>query len=1311
MKSDETKIFRRKKMKTKRVLALFIALTMALVILPIAQLTTVYATGTVPWVSGDSTTADRAKLLTSIDTLRTNLNAMTQGSQTLADFTFISGKIARILDEASAFVYAEGGDVPVPNWVVYEWWYGTGTNPAPYFCYMQKMKAFLDGITSTNLSSATAAGDTSIYTNYSRVNTQIANLQALYNSMTSGTTAGTYPAGTVSYVLNTLNQTIAARDDLTVQTNCTGYNTLLLNYYNVLQWSILSQGGVRNLRLTEDDIPPSQMSVVGSGTITLSPKVVVGNDASLNVSIDNGTCLGLTPAPTSSDTVAGALPLTLQVETANVVGTITQAGNATVVVTAAGMAGSPITLNVSVANNDTAAQVASKIKNAMTGNTTINAFFNISLAGITVPTEQAKIFDGDFSTNTNFNVSGTYPGTSVVVDLGNTYDIDKVSFVNDGNNSNAPATFTISVSTDGITYFDNAYSQVKSTPTMLNFTATGRPGTKTSNGAYIYGDFQLLKTYSNIRYVKVNFILGQNGTVNGLSELRVKKSNYLKSAGLSSKAYDTFDNGSNDAAKLALNKFYTLAPSTSATTLIKKIADTNDTTLNVSVDNGTCAGLTVAPTSTNTTLGVMNTTSQVETFTVAGTITTAGNAQVVVTAAEIPGGQLTLSVPVLVGDTASIVANKIRNAIRSAAVMDNTGVDSANGWASGWSSDKLTYTTSVDPDLRYLPTYIRTDSYVTSSGSMFYYNPSTASTPHNIISYRKLSTPIDLSKDATYYVYYSFFNTDNYGGYGCGIYVGNDITLWSGSGSASQLTFGGTTSNATNGNYGSSNLTSVLVKIDARSTGLDTVSAKFNMHGVGEAPAAINTTSWDVVKTANLSSSEQYIGIRGNVTQPDKYFWVTDIGYGAIAATSANVAETNIKINELKSINLITTPQYSVPDSVTYTSSNPLVAEIQVDGISVRGVGEGRAVITGTINGSIVSKAYVNVLGYKALDSFNSDPDTTMLKNIANTSTSGFSSGWFGEINAGKTGVDTSVNVDDRVVIKTLGGKQVAFFKPGLDALVPFKAYRNLSESIDFSKDGAYQVNLTWAHNESYGVVSSQFEVGPNIYLKLNPGSPTTSKTFEAAFKGDNDLSFTPQKSAVNTYANGNWQYVDIKIKTSATASDEVIVSVYELNSVNFMQDAPTSIAANSTPKWSYTFTQNSNAVVNYVGLNGAIRQATEMFEAFTDLSCEKLPLVSQKAAMVVDTNGNKSIKATYTNNTANTYNYKLIYVTYVDGRVNSISNKTLTISPNSTTDISTDALTLSGPSYKLKCYVWDDLDGLKPIFADVSFDKNGNIQ
>lgn len=52
---------------------------------------------------------------------------------------------------------------------------------------------------------------------------------------------------------------------------------------------------------------------------------------------------------------------TRQVETVEVVGTITQAGNATVIVTAAGMTNSPKTKNVAVAEDDDADTIATKI--------------------------------------------------------------------------------------------------------------------------------------------------------------------------------------------------------------------------------------------------------------------------------------------------------------------------------------------------------------------------------------------------------------------------------------------------------------------------------------------------------------------------------------------------------------------------------------------------------------------------------------------------------------------------------------------------------------------------------------------------------------------------------------------------------------------------------------------------------------------------------------------------------------------------------------------------------------------------------------
>jgi hypothetical protein len=56
-------------------------------------------------------------------------------------------------------------------------------------------------------------------------------------------------------------------------------------------------------------------------------------------------------------------------------------------------------------------------------------------------------------------------------------------------------------------------------------------------------------------------------------------------------------------------------------------------------------------------------TAQVETATAAGTITASGNASVTITSAGMTGSPLTISVPVVLGDTASVWAGKVRTAL------------------------------------------------------------------------------------------------------------------------------------------------------------------------------------------------------------------------------------------------------------------------------------------------------------------------------------------------------------------------------------------------------------------------------------------------------------------------------------------------------------------------------------------------------------------------------------------------------------------------------------------------------------------------
>lgn len=126
-----------------------------------------------------------------------------------------------------------------------------------------------------------------------------------------------------------------------------------------------------------------------------------------------GTLTG-TAAPTSG---------VLQVETATVVGTITLAGNATVVVTAAGMTGSPITVQVAVALNDTATQVADKIRAALTAHATIGAFFTFSgataaivcTAKVSLANDATMNFSVDNGTCTGLTTAATSASTTAGV--------------------------------------------------------------------------------------------------------------------------------------------------------------------------------------------------------------------------------------------------------------------------------------------------------------------------------------------------------------------------------------------------------------------------------------------------------------------------------------------------------------------------------------------------------------------------------------------------------------------------------------------------------------------------------------------------------------------------------------------------------------------------------------------------------------------------------------------------------------------------------------------------------------------------------
>ncbi|MHB1420103.1 MAG: hypothetical protein ACYCX4_11075 [Bacillota bacterium] len=108
-----------------------------------------------------------------------------------------------------------------------------------------------------------------------------------------------------------------------------------------------------------------------------------------------------------------------QIETATVVGTITTAGNATVIVTATGMTGSPKTLSVAVALNDDASTVASKIRTDLSGDVNVGAFFDVSGTGADVILTAKAVAANDATMNISID-NGTCAGLTPAPTSANT---------------------------------------------------------------------------------------------------------------------------------------------------------------------------------------------------------------------------------------------------------------------------------------------------------------------------------------------------------------------------------------------------------------------------------------------------------------------------------------------------------------------------------------------------------------------------------------------------------------------------------------------------------------------------------------------------------------------------------------------------------------------------------------------------------------------------------------------------------------------------------------------------------------------------
>lgn len=130
---------------------------------------------------------------------------------------------------------------------------------------------------------------------------------------------------------------------------------------------------------------------------------------------------------------------TLQVETATVIGAVTKSGNATIVVTASGMQGSPITKSVAVLNGDAIATTALKIRNALNTDTRISDMFTVSGTGATIVLTQISPTGNDSTLNISIDngtcegltTAGTSTNTTVGVAVTINYANDYKTFISD----------------------------------------------------------------------------------------------------------------------------------------------------------------------------------------------------------------------------------------------------------------------------------------------------------------------------------------------------------------------------------------------------------------------------------------------------------------------------------------------------------------------------------------------------------------------------------------------------------------------------------------------------------------------------------------------------------------------------------------------------------------------------------------------------------------------------------------------------------------------------------------------------------------
>jgi CSLREA domain-containing protein len=358
---------------------------------------------------------------------------------------------------------------------------------------------------------------------------------------------------------------------------------------------------------------------VVSGPVTLQDTIVAANYQA-SLQVESATVTG---GPVN----AGQN----QVETLTVVVTappITTVGTATLKVTINGTTLADKTINLGTPIPDTAATIADKIRDLLNGDGTVHGPFTATSSGadVTLTANSPAQNDGSLLVQ----VIGC--GLSACTGLNNSDSVDTLTGI-------APA----------------GTNQVETLTVLSSPSGCGGPtGT-----------------------VSVVVI------ANGLAQSGIPFPVTVNQSDSPAQVADTIKTFLAGGGPPDLTGFFTITGSSADVVFTKNAPETNDTTMNVAVLNGTC---TVVTASANTTAGVAPPgVKQVETLTVTGAIDSggAGNATVHVridSADLIPD----FTVPLANDDTAALVAGKIRDAIDVSPISDSyvvsvgTGVNDAD---------------------------------------------------------------------------------------------------------------------------------------------------------------------------------------------------------------------------------------------------------------------------------------------------------------------------------------------------------------------------------------------------------------------------------------------------------------------------------------------------------------------------------------------------------------------------------------------------------------------------------------------------------